>query len=242
MNKRILVIIPARGGSKGIPRKNLQILLGKSLLQRTCELALSLNSVSEVVCSSEDPEILQMAQSYGVATPFQRPESLALDNSTTADVIVHALNEMERIGKAFDFFILLEVTSQLTRNFDVELGLKYLLENNNFDSLITITKSESGHPIFTFLFDSETNAVKPYLNEPWRAVRRQEIDPLYFIEGSFYISKVESFLRHKSFVHNKTMGFIVPKWQSFEIDDPLDLVIVEAIMKEMVMKGEFPSA
>ena len=239
MTPSVLVIIPARGGSKGILRKNLQVLLGKTLLQRTCGLALSIRGATDVLCSSEDKEILELAKNYGVNMTYIRPQHLALDETPTADVIIHALSELAKSGKTYGYVILLEVTSQLTRSVDVEEGLNCLLNNENFDSIITLAKSENGHPIFTFSIDLESLQVKPYLEGPWRTVRRQDINPLYFIDGSFYISKVSTFLKYKSFVQDRTLGFIVPKWQSFEIDEPLDLIIAEAVMKRKIEDGEF---
>ena len=231
LGKKILIVIPARGGSKGIPRKNLQILSGKSLLERVCNLAKSIEGVDQIICSTEDEEIANAALGFGVGVPFLRPKSLASDDAKTADVLLHALSKLEELGEIFDYLILLEPTSPLTMPIDVEKGLIELITQDSlFDSLITVCKSEASHPIFTFYKDRENKKVTPYLPGPWTVVRRQDIPELFFIEGSFYISKVSTFKIFELFVQPRTIGFEVPKWQSIEIDDEIDLVIAEAIV------------
>ncbi len=231
--KRILCVIPARGGSKGVSRKNLRDLNGRPLLGWPIRAAKDSKYIDEIICSTEDSEIAELARDLGVRTPFQRPSELASDEAATADVLLHAIDSLERTNQIFDYLLLLEPTSPLTEASDIDQAIEVLdAESANFDSLVTVCESISGHPNFTFEFVNSSKLLKSINQKDWKLYRRQEINPLFFVEGTLYLSKISTFKTHKLFIQPKTFGMEIPRWKSFEIDDELDFLLIAAIMSD----------
>lgn len=233
-NRSVLVIVPARGGSKGIPRKNLLDLRGRPLVSWPIQAALSSKYVDRIICSTDDEEIAKVAISCGAEVPFLRPKELAIDETSTADVLLHVLDRLEAEGETYDYLVLLEPTSPLTTAEDVNAGIELLDSNHElFDSLVTVTQSISGHPDFTFNLESDGLSLTSITGPGWKLRRRQEISKLFFVEGTFYMSKISTFRDYSLFIQERTIGLEVPRWKSFEIDDPLDVIIIEAIIDNL---------
>ena len=231
--KRVLAVIPARSGSKGLPNKNLILLNNKKLVGWPIEAALKTGICDRVICSTDSSEIAESAAEYGAGVPFLRPAELALDETPTSDVLLHAIEYFEKKSEFFDYILLLEPTSPLTTSEDVKLAFETIHTNIELsDSLVSITENISGHPDFSFKMSANPGIISSVNMTPWIHKRRQDIEKCFFIEGSLYISTIKSFKEKRSFIHDRTIGFIVPKWKSFEIDDELDLKIIEMIMKE----------
>lgn len=226
--KKILAIIPARGGSKGLPGKNIKTLLGKPLIGWTIEQALASKYIDEIFVSTDSLEIAKISTLFGVNVPELRPAELASDTASSSSFIVYTIQKLKKEGKSFDYIILLEPTSPLREVFDIDNSLVQLISNFDVESLVGVSKVESSHPAFTVKI--ENGILKPFLNE-LKAIRRQDISDLYFFEGTVYISKIDSFLERESFYHENTMPYIVPKWKSFEIDDIEDWFIIESLLK-----------
>ena len=236
-----LAIIPARSGSKGLPDKNIKLLCGKPLLAWSIESALDSQYIDEVVVSTDSSIYADIAKSYGANVPFLRPESLSSDTTTTFDVLEHCIRfYKESLGKTYDYVVLLEPTSPLrVKNSPQALGdidraiqelLAHKLESKaqtQAQSLVGISLTEGANP--AFLVELENGFIRPYENMDFKPLRRQEIKPVYFFEGSLYISSIEAFLEHKGFYHHLTLGFEMPKWQSLEVDDIDDFAMVEAM-------------
>jgi CMP-N,N'-diacetyllegionaminic acid synthase len=234
---KVLCVIPARGGSKSIPKKNLRKLAGKPLVAWPIEAALNCNLVTEVVCSSDSDEILSFAKSMG-SNIHKRPQHLATDEADSPPVVLDVIEKYEKEGEHFDYVIMLEPTSPLTDSTDLTFAINCLEQNSeNFDSLVTIAESVSAHPDFTFSLLDDRSLVS--INQAhWKVKRRQDISKLYFIEGTLYLSKVVTFKKSIAFVQNRTMGMTVAREKSFEIDEELDFYLLEAIMKyQEVKKG-----
>ncbi len=229
---KVLFLIPARGGSKGLPGKNIRPMLGKPLIAWTIETALlAAKSVNgKVVVSTDDKSISDVALQYNADVPFMRPAELAQDTSTSMDVVLHALDFFEKQGETFDFLCMLEATSPQRSVDDILSALNLLMKTNGAESVVGVCKTESTHPAFLALKD-ENNFISSYAGENFIFKRRQEIDDVFFFEGSMYISKVESLRKRKSFYHDKTLGFEMPKWKSFEVDDKVDFMIIETLLK-----------
>ena len=227
-DKRILAIIPARGGSKGLPGKNIKPLVGKPLIGWTIEQAISSKYVDEIYVSTDSIEIAKVAEEFGIKVPELRPAELASDNAPSASFIIYTIEKLEREGKNFDYIILLKPTSPLREVEDIDNSIEQLILNPEVDSIVGVSLNECAHP--SFLVSVENGLLKPYLNE-MKAVRRQDNEVLYFFEGTIYISRVSTFLEKKSFYHRNTMPYYVPKWKSFEIDDTEDWFIIESILK-----------
>jgi len=227
-NKSILCLIPARGGSKGLPQKNIKDLCGKPLIAWSIETALRSKYIDEVIVSTDDEDIAKAASKFGALIPFMRPKELAADGSKTMDVILHAIHYFEKAGKIFDIIVLIEPTSPLRETSDIDQALENLISTEQAESIVGIAKVENTHP--AFLIKLKDKFLRPYLSDEFKILRRQEIDDLYFYEGSLYISYTKSLQVRKNFYHEKTLGYIVPKWKSFEVDDIVDFVIIEAIL------------
>ena len=227
---KVLCVVPARGGSKSIPRKNLRIFNGKPLLAWPIQVALSCPFVTKVVCSSDDNEILRAAESYGAELRI-RPAQLATDEAASPPVVLDVIESLEEEGSFFDYVFMLEPTSPLTEREDLSRAFTLLYsKSEHFDSLVSIAQSISGHPDFTFSISRDLS-ISSINQATWQVKRRQDISPLYFIEGSLYLSKVSTLKSTGSFVQKHTIGFEVPREKSFEIDDELDFHILEAIIK-----------
>lgn len=227
-NKRILAVIPARGGSKGLPGKNIKMLTGKPLVAWSIEQALASSYIDMVVVSTESPKIASIARRYGAQVPFLRPRELATDKAKSIDVVLHAIDFFESKGNIFDIVVMLEPTSPLRETKDVDRAIEVLISNRTAESIVGIAKVEAVHP--AFLVKLEKGFLRSYL-KAFKVLRRQELDDLYFYEGSLYISYSSSLKHRKRFYHNKTLGYIMPKWKSFELDDYTDFIIIESLMK-----------
>jgi CMP-N,N'-diacetyllegionaminic acid synthase len=223
----ILAVIPARGGSKGLPGKNIRPLLGKPLIAWSIEQALGSKYVNEVFVSTDSEEIAQVARTYNAKVPFLRPVQLATDEAKTSDVLLHFIDEMEKQGNTFTHILLLEPTSPLRETEDIDKAFEMLLECDEATSIVGISKVESQHPYFTV---SLTKDKLLRSGNNFQILRRQDIEDLYFYEGSVYISTIEKYKELNNFYHNNTLGYIMPKWKSFEIDDMVDFVIIEALL------------
>lgn len=229
--KTFLAIIPARGGSKGLPGKNIKELCGKPLIAWSVEAGLGSKYIDEVMVTTDSEEIARVARQFGASVPFLRPSELATDTATSFDVIKHVLQFYEgEGGRRFDYIVLLEPTSPLRDAGDVDAAIEQLLSSPSASSIVGICKTESQHPAFLVKKGNE-NFLLGYENSDMKVLRRQDISDVYFFEGSVYVSKVDALLENKTFYHGATLGYEVPKWKSPEIDDIDDFIMVEALMQ-----------
>jgi CMP-N,N'-diacetyllegionaminic acid synthase len=227
---KTLALIPARGGSKGLPGKNLKPLLGKPLVTWSIEAAILSPSIDSVLLSTDDQKIAEVGESAGARVPFIRPPSLSDDTASSIDVVLHALGFLEAAGEKYDIVILLEPTSPQRDFGDIEQALKLLI-TTNARAAVGVTKAECSHPDFIYRMQDDLR-LEPYIKRTEsQHIRRQDIEPLYFLEGSIYISFVDSLREHHSFYHQNTIGYELPKWKSLEIDDLDDFVMVEALLR-----------
>ena len=236
----ILFVIPARGGSKVLPKKNIKLIAGKPLIAWSVEAATKaagLIGSCDVIISTDSQEIADVAKEYGAQVPFLRPAELANDTAASIDVMLHALNFMEKSGKDYKYLAMIEPTSPQRDEHDLVNAFNQLKSTPDAESIVGVCKTESCHPLF--LTKLNKGFLDPYENKTYKVYRRQEIDDVYFFEGSMYISKVESLKKRKSFYHEKTLGFEMPKWKSFEIDDMTNFLIIEQLLnarKEGLLK------
>jgi len=230
-NEKVLVLIPARSGSKGLPGKNTTELCGRPLLGWPIKAAKESIYVDRIVVSTDDPEIAAVAVSQGAEIPFIRPEELAMDQSSSASVIEHAISFLAEKGDTFSYLILLEPTSPLTDAEDIDKALLTLHSKRHLaDSIVGVSKLEGTHPVFNVVFDKD-GLIKPFMKPEFESVfRRQDVEDVFFFEGSLYISDLSVFLKKMTFYHGRTLPYIVPKWKSFEVDDIVDFKIIEALM------------
>lgn len=234
-NKKILAIIPARGGSKGIPRKNVKAISGKPMIQYTIEAAKECPYIDKVVVSTEDEEIADISMRAGAIVPFSRPEELATDEAKTIDVVMHAVEFYERKAERFDIIVLLQPTSPLRNAEDITKALEYFMRNEQ-RSLVTVSEvSES--PILMRNFNKE-NKLEKILEED-SDVRRQDMKKFYRINGAIYINKASELNANTSFNDNE-MGFVLTQEHGIDVDEPQDLVVAEYYLSQ-ACDGEFLS-
>ena len=225
----VLAVIPARGGSKGLPGKNLRPLHGKPLLHHSVDHALKAPCFSTVVVSTDDSHIAESAVLAGAQVPFMRPPELAGDTASSIDVLLHCLDWYEEEGQSFDIVTMIEPTSPLREVSDIEEGIKLLI-SNGCGSVVSVCESEGEHPSFSYRKDSDSKII-PFTGKQPTNLRRQDIEPIYFLDGTIYGSFVKDLRTHESFYHEDTYCTEVPKWKSLEIDDIYDFAMVEAVMK-----------
>lgn len=227
-----LYLIPARGGSKGLPGKNIRPMLGKPLIAWTIATALKASRARPglVVVSTDDPAIAQVAIEHGASVPFMRPIELAQDTSSSIDVVMHALDELASTGHRFERVCLLEATSPLRSVADVVNAIDALDARPQAESIVGVGRSQSAHPAFLARMDDQ-GRLAPFLGDGFKPVRRQELDEVYFFVGSLYIARTSSLRERRAFYHERTLGHVMAPWQSFEIDDFKDFIIVERLMQ-----------
>lgn len=228
--KRILAIIPARGGSKGLPGKNSRPLQGMPLVAWPIKAALNSRYVDRVIVTTDDTQIATIAKEYGADVPFMRPAHLAQDSSPSSDAIIHALDFCTSEEGEYDYIVVLEPTSPLTESTDIDAALEQLMASRA-TAIVGASKVGSTHPVYCATIGAD-QFLKPYHRDNFaKPVRRQDLDDLYFFEGSLYISEVKQYRDMMTFYHESTLPYIVPAWKSLEIDTLLDFLMVEAVVK-----------
>jgi CMP-N,N'-diacetyllegionaminic acid synthase len=232
--RKVIAIIPARSGSKGLPGKNTKDLCGKPLLAWSIESALESDYIDTIVVSTNSPDIMKVGLDFGAEVPFLRPEELATDEALTFDVIKHSLEYYKtRFEEDFFYTVLLEPTSPLRSAEDIDRAMLELTQNPCATSIVGISRTESQNPSFLVKI-SEGGIINKFDGLELVFKRRQDIEDVYFLEGSVYISETEALLNNRGFYHNQTSGCIFPKWKSLEIDDADDFIMVEALMRKKI--------
>ena len=220
-NKRILALIPARGGSKGIPHKNIAPLAGKPLIKYSIDAALQSKYIDYVLVSTDDAEIADVAKKNGSNVPFLRPKELASDTAKTIDAVLHAIETLLEAGETFDSLVLLQPTSPLRTAEDINGAIEKFYAAGR-QPVVSVSEV-SDHPIL--IRTIEDGVLKPLL-QTGSTVRRQDMPPFYRVNGSIYINPIEEINRDTSFNDNP-IPFVMEKDHSIDIDEPIDLLIAE---------------
>tara|TARA_B110000908_G_scaffold25984_1_gene29962 strand:- start:1370 stop:2062 length:693 start_codon:yes stop_codon:yes gene_type:complete len=227
---RVLAIIPARGGSKGVPGKNIKLLSGKPLIEYTTQVALQSKLLTKVSVSSDDDKIIEVAKNTGVEVPFKRPSNLSEDATPTLPVIKHALAYYKNIGEEFDAICLLQVTSPFRTVDFLDNALQKFI-NEGADSLISVQKvPHEYNPHWTFELNEGGN-LKIATGEEKIISRRQDLPTTYHRDGSIYITKT-SVILEKNSLYGNTIAYIESKEKNFvNIDTLRDWGKAEEIIK-----------
>lgn len=217
---KILGLIPARGGSKGIPRKNIKSLGGKPLLQYTIEAAKRSNLLSRIILSSDDEEIISTAKKLGLEVPFQRPEELANDSSSSLAVIQHALEHFSEIGERFDAVCLLQPTSPFRREGLIDEAIEKFIKGG-YDSLVSVREVPAEFNPH-WIFEERNGSLEIATGETEIISRRQDLPRAYHRDGAIYLTKKEVLLEQNS-LYGKKIGFIDTTEDLYvNIDTPRD--------------------
>ncbi len=233
--KKILALIPARGGSKGIPKKNIIDVGGLPLIAHSVKSAKKSKLISKVVVSTDSEEIAKIAKKYGAEAPFLRPKNIAGDHSSTIDAVLHALDWFESHGEEFHAVALLEPTSPLRKDSDIDNAVKILLKDyNKTDAVVSVGEVHLEHPLAMKVV--EKNYLRPFLSSDKKIHQRQQLSKVYFPYGVIYLCKTSVLKRQKTFYPKRVMPYFIERWQNYEIDDIFDLICVRTIMQAMYKK------
>jgi CMP-N,N'-diacetyllegionaminic acid synthase len=226
---RILGIIPARGGSKGLPGKNIKLLNGTPLIAYTIKEALNSN-LDEFIVSTDSEEIAEVARNYGGKVPFLRPAEIATDNASSLDVVLHALDFMkEHENKEYDAIMLLQPTTPYRDSADINQAINLLI-SSDADSVISVTDVGGTHPArMKFIVDG--NLIDPPFVEAFEGQNRQELPPMYIRNGGIYLTKVDT-IRKGSFKGNISKALVMPEKKSVNIDNIDDFEFAEWLMSK----------
>jgi len=227
-SKKVLAIIPARGGSKGIPGKNIIDLAGKPLIAWTIETAKKSKYIDRLVLSSDDDEIIRIATQWGCEVPFKRPDYLAKDDTPGIEPVLHALSMLPN----FDYVVLLQPTSPLRRSEDIDGCIEDCI-NREAESCVSVTEPDKS-PFWMYYIKSKGFLEPVISNDNGVAVRRQDLPVIYALNGAVYVARCEWLLTNKSFLTNETVGYPMLKEHSIDIDSWKDLQLTKLILEENI--------
>lgn len=221
-----LVIIPARGGSKGIPHKNIKPLCGKPLIYYTIDVARTLVDDAHICVSTDDAEIIKVTEDYGLKVPFVRPAELATDKSGTYEVLLHALDFYEKQGQTFDNIILLQNTSPLRTSEHVKEALN--LYNKDLDMVVSVTEVDC-NPYYN-CFEDDADGYLKVSKGDGLITRRQDAPKAWEYNGAIYIINPESLKKMPLGAFKKRVKYVMSRECSVDLDTPLDWMVAEMMM------------
>lgn len=226
INMSVLAIIPARGGSKGIPRKNLRLLAGKPLIAHTIETARRSRFVERIIVSTDDVEIAAVSEQYGAEVVW-RPAEISGDTSPSEAALLHVLDHL-RSTESYepDLLVFLQCTSPLTLPEDIDGTVRVLLDEDA-DTALAVT------PFYHFLWRRNESGDAVGINHDKRVrLPRQQCEPQYLETGAVYVMRTQGFLQSKHRFFGKTAMYVMPPERCWEIDNPVDLQIAELLLRE----------
>lgn len=217
---KVLALIPARGGSKGVPRKNIRPLCGKPLLLWSLEAARASRYLDRVVLSSEDPEIVETARQAGLEVPFLRPPELARDDTPGVEPVLHALDLLP----GYDLVVLLQPTSPFRSGGDIDRCIERLVESGA-PCAVSVTRPEKS-PYWMYTMGPESR-LAPLLPTPEGFSRRQDLPEVYALNGAVYVARTEWLRATRSFLTPETVGCVMTREHSVDIDSEEDFALCE---------------
>ncbi len=226
---RVLGLIPARGGSKGVRRKNIKPLAGKPLLAYTTEAALAAKRLTRIILSTEDKEIADVGQSCGIEVPFLRPTELAQDHTPTLPVVQHALHWLEERDERFDAICLLQPTSPLRRAVDIDACIE-LLERSDADAVVSVLPVPTEYNPHWVYFRDEDGRLHLSMGEGAPISRRQDLPPAFHREGSIYVSRRDLVMEHNCLYGKHLISYQVEPRRSVNIDTEEDWARAESLL------------
>lgn len=231
----ILGLIPARGGSKGVPRKAVRAMAGKPLIGWTVEAALAADRLDRVMVTSEDAEIIAVAREFGADVPFARPAALSADDTPGMEPVIHALSWLEREeGCLPTSVMLLQPTSPLRTADDIDAAIR-LADERAADSVVSVTEA-ADHPWWTKRVDGE-GRLHDFVEQAGDAVRRQELPDAFALNGAIYLARRKLLLRDRSWYFERTFAYVMPPERSLDIDTPWDFELADLVLRSRRGRG-----
>ncbi len=226
----ILAVIPARGGSKNVPRKNITKIDGLPLISYTISSALEVDRLTDIIVSTDDYEIGSISKELGVDVPFIRPPNLATDNSQSYPVIEHALKYMEKLrGFNYDVILMLQPTSPLRTSSHINEAID-LYNTEECDSVVSIVSVGGNHPLRMKKLDG--NRLSNYVDQKsWNMLPRQVLPEVYIRNGAIYMIRRDEFIKNKELIGSNCLGYEMNNKDSVNIDTYIDLMVAEILIK-----------
>jgi CMP-N-acetylneuraminic acid synthetase len=226
-NHKILAIIPARKGSKGVPQKNTMEFAGKSLMQMAVDCALGSDKVDKILLNSDDQSILDLAdveKDNPKIIKQRRPKHLAEDNSSIVDVVLHALKNLD---EKFDIILLLQVTAPIRTFSDIDSIIDYFKNEKDLEGVISVVPVEDNHPSRMYKIENEKLISLNVSNE---TKHRQNLETVYLRNGCFYAIRTKAFLEQKTFMPKRKRAYVMNPEHLLNIDSPRDVIIAKALI------------
>ncbi len=225
---KAIALIPARGGSKGVPGKNVAPVLGKPLIAYSIEAALQCEAIHEVWVSSDDLQILDVARLYPDVKIHERDPAIARDNSPIGETIeaVLALSDTD-----VEAVVLLQPTSPIRTSAQIAESMDLLKRNAHANSVISVCAMNDVHPARMYWMKGDAPDLQPIMPE-FESTRRQDIPPAFYRNGSIYVVRCEAFKQVGTVMASPSLGYLMPASQLLNIDEPRDLLIAEVVMKD----------
>lgn len=225
---RTLGIIPARGGSKGVPRKNIRELVGKPLIAWTIDAAKS-SCLDRVIVSTDDHEIASVSTKFGADVPFMRPAELATDSAQIIPVLQHAVHFCEKSGERFDAVMMLQPTSPMRLSSDIDQAIAKMEVDPKSTAVISVVPMEEYHPARMKYLQNDL-LIDPPFCEAYENQPRQELEPIYMRSGTIYLVRREILMEYNSLKGNRCLAKIMPRKRSINIDSPYDFELATWFM------------
>lgn len=220
--KSVLAVIPARGGSKGVPRKNIRQVAGRPLIAWTIEAAKRSSYIDRLVLSTDDPEIIEVAKAWGCEVPFVRPAELAQDHTPGIEPVLHALDTLS----GYHYVVLLQPTSPLRTTLDIDRCIS-LCDERNAHACVSVTEPRH-HPHWMFTLDA-TQCLHPLVEQ--RASRRQDLPELFALNGAVYVAIPANLRLSRSFIGENTVAYLMPAVRSIDIDSEDDMRLADCLLR-----------
>ncbi|KOO06683.1 cytidylyltransferase domain-containing protein [Vibrio hepatarius] len=226
---KILAIVPARGGSKRLPGKNIRSLHGKPLIQRAIESASGVKDISRLIVSTDCLEIADIAAKYGAEVPFIRPKELASDTSSSVDVIKHALQFYEARGECFDYVLVLQPTSPIRNAKHTQKAIE-LLNDKQADAIVSVCECDHS-PLWSNTLPDDMS-MDSFIRPELKNVRSQDLPTYFRLNGAIYITKVSRFFEENALLLSSNLyAYVMDGESSVDIDHELDFLLAETILK-----------
>lgn len=233
-NKSLIGFVPARGGSKEIPGKNIISLAGKPLIQYTIETALRSKYLDTVVISTDSNEIAQIAEQCGARAPFLRPPELSSDTAKTIDAVLHTINTLASRNEQYDALVLLQPTQPFRNHQHVDEAIEHFFDSG-MQSLASVCRVKE-HPVLMRTINSQ-NQLSPICKSN-STIRRQEFEAVYKVNGAIYINAIDPQLNEQTSLNDNVIPYIMERDASVDIDTFDDLQFAEELIKSANKNGE----
>ncbi len=224
--KRFLAVIPARGGSKGIPRKNIKNINGRPLLQYTVDEAKNAKLLDRIIVSTDDEEIAKVAVQCGAEVPSLRPRELAGDGSKTIDVLMHVLREMENMSDKYDYLVLLQPTQPLRKGWHIDEAIEKIVDKNE-ESLVSVSMVKESPVLIRTI--NEDGSLKNLLNIN-STIRRQDFPKYYKVNGAIYINRINNNLNKNTSLNDNKIAYIMERDYDLDIDEEIDIEVFKLLL------------